>query len=76
MTGTASARDVAGRLHSRREDHVQRRERRPGAHAVPQVDREARVTGPQRVAQLAVSALVGLGLRDAVHRESAGAFEQ
>src|SRR6185312_1683631 len=65
----------AHRVRLALEEHVDRRERRAGVDAIPQVDREARIAGPQRVAPLPVLRGVRLALRDAVHRERAGALE-
>ena len=55
--------------------HVERREARRAAQAVPEIDRKPGVAGPQRIAHPAAAFRLGFGLRDAVHRKRARAFQ-
>src|SRR5262245_65442122 len=66
---------TVGRARSPREEHIERREAVRALDAVPEVDREADVAGPQRIAPPAVLREVGLGLENPVHREAPRALE-
>src|SRR5437899_988113 len=56
-------------------EDVERRELRFRAQAIPEIDREAGIAGPQRVSPLPVAHGVLLRLRNAVHGERTRAFE-
>src|SRR5688500_1746502 len=58
-----------------REEHVERGKALGAFDAIPQVDREAQVAGPERVAQMAELREIGVGLPDAVHGECTCALQ-